>query len=171
MREWTRQNVKGIIDILKSEPIENRPALQTMRIFRDGYAYITNGYLAIRWKFDSELITIDNQDEFIIPVENLIKWYKLASGKDCLNEINILELVDKDNDTMYPDVASLFKNKLKTNKTDTVKMDLNLIQEINKVTNCRNYFGFTLTIYDNALIYGKENKRENIEFLVMGMTT
>lgn len=169
MQEFTKKQIKGIINIINSEPCKTRPALQTMRICRDGYAYITNGYVALRWRFETEVVPKDDkQKEFVIPVENLIRWYKLANAKDELNELTILELEDKENSTEYPDLAKLFKDKMKNPSRETLSIDLNLIEMVNQVTNCRNYFGYSVTFY-GSLAYGIEIKRKSIEFLIMGL--
>lgn len=170
MHEFTKKQIKGIINIINSEPCKTRPALQTMRICRDGFAYITNGYLAIRWRFEVEPVPKDeNQKEFVIPVENLIRWYKLANSKDKLNELTILELEDKDNNSVYPDIAKIFKEKIKDPKNNNIKLDLNLVEMVNQVTNCRNYYGYDINIFNN-LICGEEIKRKSIKFLIMGLS-
>ena len=171
MQEFTKKQIKGIINIINSEPCKTREALQTMRICRDGYAYITNGYVAIRWRFETEVVPKDdNQKEFVIPVENLIRWYKLAGSRDCLNELSILELEDKENITQYPDLAKIFKEKCKDPSCETLHIDLNLIEMVNQATNCRNYHGYSVTIHGH-LLSGVELKRGSSEFLIMGLNT
>ena len=109
MLTLNKKQVKGILKVITSEPCKTRPALMTMRIKRDGFAYITNGYIAIRWKLEIEPIPkSDEQEEFIITSENLERWYKLANTKDKLDELSILELQDVENNTVYPDMATLF---------------------------------------------------------------
>lgn len=167
MIEFTKKNIKGIIDIINSEPCRTRPALQTMRVQRDGFAYITNGYLAIRWKFQTEPIPRnENQKEFVIPVDNLIRWYKLANSKDKLNELTILELQDEENTTIYPDISLIFKEAKKNNASNNITLNLHLIELVHHCTDCRNYQGFKVINY-GKLLYGIENKRESIEFIVM----
>lgn len=109
MLTLNKKQVKGILKVITSEPCKTRPALMTMRIKRDGFAYITNGYIAIRWKLEVEPVPkIDEQEEFIITAENLERWYKSANTKDKLDELSILELQDVENNTVYPDMAYLF---------------------------------------------------------------
>ena len=109
MLKLNKKQVKGILKIITSEPCKTRPALMTMRIKRDGFAYITNGFMAIRWKLDLEPVPrIDEQEEFVITSENLERWYKMANSKDKLDELSILELQDVKNTTIYPDIARLF---------------------------------------------------------------
>ena len=109
MLKLNKKQVKGILKVITSEPCKTRPALMTMRIKRDGFAYITNGYIAIRWKLEIEPVPkSDEQEEFIITAENLERWYKLANTKDKLDELSILELQDTENTTVYPDIAQLF---------------------------------------------------------------
>ena len=166
MIEFTKKNIKGIIDVLKSNQI-NHPDLKTIRIQRDGFAYITNGYLAIRWKLQTEPVPRDeNQKEFVIPVDNLIKWYKLANTNDKLNELSILELQDKENKTDYPDIGSIFKNAKKNNISNNITLNLFLIELVHRCTDCRNYEGFKVINYGH-LFYGIENIREYIEFIIM----
>lgn len=40
MIEFTKKNIKGIIDIINSEPCRTRPALQTMRVQRESIEFI-----------------------------------------------------------------------------------------------------------------------------------
>ena len=109
MLTLNKKQVKGILKVITSEPCKTRPALMTMRIKRDGFAYITNGYVAIRWKLELEPVPkFDEQEEFIITAENLEKWYKLANSKDKLDGLSILELQDVENTTIYPNMAQLF---------------------------------------------------------------
>lgn len=54
------------------------------------------------------------------------------------------------------------------NKSDNIGMDLNLIEQVNKCTNCRNYFGYDITIFTDR-VYMLERKRKNIEVLIMGL--
>ena len=170
MIEFTKKNVKGIIDILKSEPIKNKSNLQTMRIQRNGFAYITNGHLAIRWKFQLEPIPKDdNQKEFVITLDNLVKWYKLANTTDKLNELSILDLQDKEDVSQYPDMDQLFQNAKKNNASNSILLNLQLVEDVHRCTNCRNYQGFKLINYGSDILYGIENKREQIEFLIMGL--
>lgn len=136
MINFTKKQIKAIIDILKSEPCKTHPALQTMRIKRDGYAYIMNGYLTIRFKFSLEPVPKgEEQEEFIITLDNLVKWYKLANGRKTLNELEILDLQDKDNDTQYPNVEWLFEKRLsgETPKTD-IKVNNKLLLNILNIT-------------------------------------
>ena len=166
MIEFTKKNIKGIIDVLKSNQ-NNHPDLKTMRIQRDGFAYITNGYLAIRWKLQTEPVPKDeNQKEFVIPLDNLIKWYKLANTNDKLNELSILELQDKENKTDYPDISSIFKSGKKNNVSNSITLNLLFIELVHRCTDCRNYQGFKLINY-GKLFYGIENIRESIEFIIM----
>lgn len=116
MLTLNKKQVKGILKVITSEPCKPRPALMTMRIKRDGFAYITNGYIAIRWKLKIEPVPkIDEQEEFIITAENLERWYKLANTKDKLDELSILELQDVKNTTVYPDLAQLFDTYCRMN--------------------------------------------------------
>ena len=109
MLRLNKKQVKGILKVITSEPCKTKPALMTMRIKRDGFAYITNGYMAIRWKLEIEPVPkIDEQEEFVITSENLERWCKLANSKDKLDELSILELQDTENTTVYPDIAQLF---------------------------------------------------------------
>ena len=167
IHEFTRKQIKAIIVIITSEKTLGRDGLRSIRICSDNCAYITDGYVAIRWKFDSKPLS-NNQKELVIPAENLIRWYKLANPKDKLNEYTILELVDEKNDTSYPDMNRLFRERKNHLTKSSVKMDLNLIEKIHKVTNCRNYLGYELTIYGD-MIYGIEIKRKDIDFLVIGL--
>ena len=136
MINFTKKQIKAIIDILKSEPCKTRPALQTMCIRRDGYGYITNGYLTIRFKLELEPVPKDEkQEEFIIPLDNLVKWYKLVDGRKMLNELEILDLQDTDNDTKYPNIEWLFEKRLsgETPKTD-IRVNSKLLSDILKIT-------------------------------------
>ena len=141
-----------------------------MRICRDGYAYVTNGYVAIKWKLETEPVPRDdNQKEFVIPVENLIRWYKLASTKDILNELTILDLQDKDNATSYPDMTKLF-NKINNQQTcEDIDINLNLIELVNKAVDCVKCDGFNLQIHCGSFIYGRSIKQEDTEFLIAGL--
>ena len=137
MINFTKKQIKAIIDILKSEPCKTRPALQTMRIRRDGYGYITNGYLAIRFKFSLEPVPKDEkQEEFIIPLDNLVKWYKSADARKTLNELEILDLQDTENDTHYPNIEWLIEKRLsgEVPKTD-IKVNSKLLSNILNITN------------------------------------
>lgn len=132
MIKFNKKQVKGIIDVLKSEPCKTRPALQTMRIKRDGFGYITNGYLAIRYKFEIEPIPKeDSQEEFIITLDNLTKWYKLANYNDYLDELTILGLQDTANETQYPDVSYLFEKRIRGENPKTpIRVNGKLIDEV-----------------------------------------
>ena len=169
MIEWTKKNIKGIIDILKIDDIKGREALQTMRICRDGFAYVSNGYVAIRWKLESEPVPRDeNQKEFVIPLDKLIVWYKLHDAKDKLNEITILELQDENNTTVYPDMARLFRQTINTPESKSCRVNLDLIKQVHNATDCRNYMGYKMSFHNNV-IYMEENKRKHTEMLVMGL--
>lgn len=136
MIEFSRKQVKAIIKFLSQPHCQIRPALQTIRIRRDGYAYITDGYMAIKFKLDSEPVPSNgDQEEFIIPIENLDRWYKLANTKDKLNELTILELHDENNTTVYPDIPKVFHSHLgnKISK-DEFKIDVNIITEFVNIT-------------------------------------
>lgn len=114
MVTFTKKMVKGIIDIITSEPTKTRSALKSMRIRRDGYAYITNGYIAIRYKFKSEIVPIDdNQEEFVIPASNLVYWYHNAKAGNYLSEISIIDLQTTQGVKPYPSIDDLFTQKLK----------------------------------------------------------
>lgn len=115
MITFNKKMVKGIIDLITSEPCKNRPILQTLRIQRDGYGYITNGYMAIRFKFETEVVPLDeNQKEFVIPAGELLYWYHNAKASDYLNELTIIDLQTTKDIGQYPDIAYLFQEKLKT---------------------------------------------------------
>ena len=106
-----KKQVKAIIDLLNSEPCKTRPALQTMRIKRDGYGYITNGYIVIRFKFELEPEPKDDkQEEFIIPVEKFYIWWKSAKTKDYLDEITLCNM-HEDNEFEYPKMDLIMKEK------------------------------------------------------------
>lgn len=110
-----KKQVKAIIDLLNSEPCKTRPALQTMRIKRDGYGYITNGYIVIRFKFELEPEPKDdNQKEFIVPVEKFYTWWKSAKTKDYLDEIALCNM-HEDNEFEYPKIDMIMKEKLGNN--------------------------------------------------------
>lgn len=170
MIEWTKKNIKGIIDILKIDDIKFRPALQSLRIRRDGYAYVTNGYVAVRWKLDSEPVPRDdNKEDIVIPLEKLIVWYKLHSAKATLNEISILELQDLNDNTVYPDINKLFRQAIKMPESKSITIDLKLIHQLHNITECRNYKGYEMYFKEDR-IYMIENKRKYTEILVMGLS-
>lgn len=131
-----KKQVKALIDILNSESCKTRPALQTIRIKRDGYMYITNGYLAIRFKLESGIVPReDSQEEFIIPVENLTKWYKMAERSDYLDELTICSLEDKDNDTQFPNIDYIYRNRLEFKSDQYIKIDVKQLDTISKAMN------------------------------------
>lgn len=120
--------VKGIIELISSDPCKTRLPLQTIRIKKDGCAYITNGYMVIRYKFETEPIRKDGNEEFVIPLDNLIKWYKEAKSKDYLNELGILNLMTLEDYGQYPDIPKLFNEKLKdADVRGEIKLDTKLI--------------------------------------------
>lgn len=136
MIEFNRKQVKAIIKFLSQQHCQIRPALQTIRIRRDGYAYITDGYMAIKFKLECEPVPSNaDQEEFIISLENLDRWYRLANTKDKLNELTILELHDENNTTVYPDISKVFHSHLgnKISK-DEFKIDANIITEFVNIT-------------------------------------
>lgn len=145
-----KKQVKGILDILKSKDSITRPALQTIRIKRDGYMYMTDGYVAIRAKLDTEPVpSDDNQEEFIITLENLERWYKLAKPKDELNEITLCDLEDKENDTQFPDMAKLYNDYLGKPK---VKME-SVYFDVDRLKTIMTVIG---TNYTKTEFYGDE---------------
>lgn len=128
-----KKQVKGILDILKSRDSITRPALQTLRIKRDGYMYITDGYVAIRAKLETEPVpSDDDQEEFVITLENLEHWYKLAKPKDELNEITLCDLHDTKNGTQFPDMVALYKRYLDKPKVklESVFFDVDRLKTI-----------------------------------------
>ena len=121
-----KKQVKAIIDLLNTEPCKTRPALQTMRIKRDGYGYITNGYIVIRFKFELEPEPKDDkQEEFVIPVEKFYTWWKSAKTKDYLDEIALCNM-HEDNEFEYPRMDLIMKEK---NDHDA-KKNIDLMQKI-----------------------------------------
>lgn len=147
-----KKQVKGILDILKSEYNATRPALQTIRIKRDGYMYMTDGYAAIRAKLETEPVpTDDDQEEFVITLENLERWYKLAKPKDELNEITICDLQDTYNDTLFPDMAALYKQYLDKPK---VKLE-SAVFDVSKLKTIMAVVG---TDYTKIEFYGDESQ-------------
>lgn len=128
-----KKQVKGILDILKCEDSITRPALQTIRIKRDGYMYMTDGYMAIRAKLETEPVpSDDSQEELVITLENLERWYKLAKPKDVLNEITICDLQDTEDGTQFPDMAALYKQFLDKPKVklESVMFDVDKLKTI-----------------------------------------
>jgi len=145
-----KKQVKGILDILKSDYNIPRPALQTIRIKRDGYMYITDGYVAIRAKLETEPVPKDdNQEEFVITLGNLERWYKLAKPKDELNEITICDLQDTENDTKFPDMATIYEQFLGKPK---VKLE-SITFDVDKLKTAMAVFG---TPYTKLECYGDE---------------
>lgn len=127
--------VKGIIDIITSEPCKTRPALQSMRIKRDGYGYITNGYIAIRFKFQTEVVPRDDsQEEFVISADKLLYWCHNAKATDYLSEIEIPSLQTTEDILPYPDIAKLFENKIKIIPPEKVlhRFDAKLLEQFCK---------------------------------------
>lgn len=121
MIRFNKKMIKAIIDIITSEPTKRLPSLQSMRIRRDGFAYITNGYIAIRYKFQTEIVPVDpEEDEFIITAKDLLLWYHEAKASDYLSEISIVDLATKTNNSEYPDVSYLFDEKIKRIKEKRV---------------------------------------------------
>lgn len=128
MIRFNKKMVKGIIDILSSEPCKSRLPLQTIRIKKDGCAYITNGYMVIKYKFDTEPIRKDDGEEFVIPLDNLKKWYKEAKSKDYLDELGILNLMTLEDYGQYPDMPKLINEKLKdVDDRGEIKLDTKLL--------------------------------------------
>ena len=113
MIRFDRRMIKAIIDIITSEPTKRIPSLQSMRIRRDGFAYITNGYIAIRYKFQTEIVPVDpEEDEFLITAKDLLLWYYESKASDYLSENSIVDLATKTNSLEYPEVSYLFDEKL-----------------------------------------------------------
>lgn len=90
----------------------------------------------------------------------------MVNSKDKLNELTILELQDEENTTDYPDISLIFKKVKKNNTSNNITLNLHLIELVHHCTDCRNYQGFKVINY-GELLYGIENKRESIEFIVM----
>lgn len=167
MLTLNKKQVKGILKVITSEPCKTRPSLMTMRIKRDGFAYITNGYLAIRWKLEIEPVPkIDEQEEFIITAENLERWYKLANTKDKLDELSILELQDIENTTVYPDIAQLFDKYCKMNpSSEPFFIDEELIKMFTDVAGdaCMRLQTLSGCLHVNSLV------DSSIDCIIMGL--
>lgn len=157
--------VSGIIKLLTSDPVKIRPALQTLRIRSDGkYGYITNGYICIRYKMEIEPKPNDGSPEFIIPVENLIKWYKLANTKDYLDETSILSLQDKENDTVYPEIEKIFDAHKIPERKDNFKIDSKLIECFAK---CAGSTNIKITPLIGSAIHVQSIDNRNIDGVIM----
>lgn len=167
MLKLNKKQVKGILKVITSEPCKTRPALMTMRIKRDGFAYITNGFMAIRWKLEVEPVPrIDEQEEFIITAENLERWYKLAKPKDYLDELTILALQDTENDTVYPDIAQLFDKYCKmTPSSEPFFVDEELIRMFADVAGdaCMRVQVLSGCLHVNSLV------ESSIDCIIMGL--
>ena len=130
MITFTKKMVKGIIDVITSEPCKSREALQSLRVKRDGYAYITNGYMAVRFKFQVESIPKDDkQEEFVIPAYKLVYWYRNAKAKDYLNELSILELQTNEDIKQYPDISKLFNEKIEYSGKSKHRFNAKLLEQ------------------------------------------
>lgn len=164
MIRLNKKQINGILKLLKSIPCQSRPALQTMRIKKDGFAYITNGFIVIRFKLELEPEPIDdNQEEFIITKDNLEKWYKSARSYDYLDETSILELQDKENTTIYPDMSKLFKEHLSTPSDNKICIDTNLLKLFDNISG---YYGVTLVHYKNC-VHIQSIKYPSIDGIIM----
>lgn len=168
MIKLKRKQVKGVINILISPSTQGRDALRTMRICRDGYAYITNGYVAVRFKLEASPEPKDlKQKEFVIPVENLIRWYKLAKTHDYLDELSILELEDKNNDSQYPDMHLLFGNHMSTAQTkEEFLIDTDMIKQF---SDCIDGSKIKVKTIGTGL-YVKSLDNPDVDGLIMGLT-
>lgn len=166
MITFTKKMVKGIIDVITSEPCKTREALQSLRVRRDGYAYITNGFMDVRFKLQTEPIPRDdNQEEFVIPAYKLIYWYRNAKAKDYLNELSILDLQTNEDIKQYPDIGKLFEDKIKIIPTEKVlhRFDAKLLEQFCKCAG-ETKIEFRATV-DGA--YVKSVQDEEIEAIIM----
>lgn len=165
MIRFNKKMVKAIIDIITSEPTKRLPSLQSMRIRRDGFAYITNGYITIRYKFQTEIVPIDpKEDEFVITAKDLLLWYHEAKASDYLSEISIVDLATKTNNLEYPDIACLFDQKIKRARArESIRFDEKLLNMF-----CRAAGNTMIEAYpSDVCVYLKSVQEEQIEAILM----
>ena len=169
MVRFTKKMVKGIISIITSEPCKNRPALQSMRIRRDGYAYITNGYIVIRYKFETEVVPVDDkQEEFIIPASSLVYWYHNAKATDYLSELSILDLQSQSDQYQYPSIEELFAQRLKLlpmPETRIMKINGLLLEQFCK---CAGNSDIKIQQLPDG-IYVESIQEEKVDGIIMGL--
>ena len=164
MRIYKKQ-VKAILKLITSFPCQSRPALKTMRLKRDGFAYITNGYMAVRFELEIKPVPKDdNQTEFIIPAENLEKWYKTAKSSDYLDEVSILALQDTEDSTVYPDIAQVIKLHLMSNLSNKdIYIDESLLKLFTGIVNDESIL---IKHYDKCVLV-KSLKNPEIDGVIM----
>lgn len=128
---WNKKQVGAVLKVLKYH-LNTRPSLSNVNITSEGYLEFSDGYQAHRTL--EPIIEYQGEEKMHIKIEDLQKWYKLASGKDTFKVRHALEVMSED-DTQYPDLSRLLKGvepvaitHIKLN-TKNLKMFLDIVGE------------------------------------------